>query len=60
MGSVCQERSRSLGGPVAGAASKGTLDRASAARSLETALMWAHGKQPVDTEQGPRSVAERL
>lgn len=35
------------------AASKGTLDRASTARSLKTALMWAQRKQPVDSEQGP-------
>lgn len=46
-------KSWSPGWLMAGIASKGTPDRASAARSLETALMWARGKQPVDPEQGP-------
>lgn len=46
-------KSWSPGWLMAGIASKGAPDRASAARSLETALMWARGKQPVDPEQGP-------
>lgn len=42
VGSGCWVKSWALGWPVAGAASKGAPDRMSAARSLETALMWAH------------------